>query len=37
LIVVSPPQPRRHRYPGRWPLDQATLAGIVFVLTTGIT
>ncbi len=30
LIVVSPPEPRRHRYPGPWPVDQAALAGIVF-------
>jgi transposase len=30
--------PCRHRYPGRWPIDdRAALAGIVFVLETGIT
>ena len=30
--------PRRSRYPGRLPVnDRAALAGIVFVLTTGIT
>ncbi len=34
--MVSPAKPRRHRFPGRWPLDQAALAGIVFVLMTGI-
>ena len=31
------PKPRRHRYPGRRPVDdRAALAGIVFVLKTGI-
>ena len=31
-------QARRHRYPGRRPIDDRTaLAGIVFVLKTGIT
>ena len=32
------PKPRRHRYPGRRPVgDRAALAGIMFVLKTGIT
>lgn len=35
--LLPAPKPRRHRYPGRRPLgDRATLAGIVFVLKTGI-
>ena len=34
---LLPPKPRRHRYPGRRPVDdRAALAGIVFVLKTGI-
>ncbi len=36
--LLPPPKPRRHRYPGRRPIDdRAVLAGIVFVLKTGIT
>jgi transposase len=36
--LLPPPKPRRYRYPGRRPIDdRAALAGIVFVLTTGIT
>ena len=36
--LLPPPRPRRHRYPGRRPVDdRAALAGIVFVLKTGIT
>ena len=36
--LLPPPKPRRHRYPGRRPIDdRAALAGIVFVLKTGIT
>jgi transposase len=36
LLPVRPP--RRHRFPGRLPVDdRAALAGIVFVLKTGIT
>jgi transposase len=36
--LLPPPRPRRHRYPGRRPIDdRAALAGIVFVLKTGIT
>jgi transposase len=36
--LLPPPKPRRHRYPGRRPIDDRTaLAGIVFVLKTGIT
>jgi transposase len=36
LLPVRPP--RRHRFPGRKPVDdRAALAGIVFVLRTGIT
>jgi transposase len=36
--LLPPPKPRRHRYPGRRPIDdRAALAGIVFVLQTGIT
>src|SRR3712207_7720173 len=36
--LLPPPKPRRHRYPGRRPVDdRAALAGIVFVLKTGIT
>jgi transposase len=35
--LVPPPRPRRHRSPGRRPIgDRAALAGIVFVLKTGI-
>ena len=35
--LLPPPKPRRHRYPGRRPIgDRAALAGIVFVLKTGI-
>ena len=35
--LLPAPKPRRHRYPGRRPVDdRAALAGIVFVLTTGI-
>ena len=35
--LLPAPKPRRHRYPGRRPLDdRAALAGIVFVLRTGI-
>src|SRR3954453_16679425 len=36
--LLPPPKPRRSRYPGRRPIeDQAALAGIVFVLKTGLT
>ncbi len=36
--LLPPPKPRRHRYPGRRPIDdRAALAGIMFVLKTGIT
>lgn len=36
LLPARPP--RRHRFPGRKPVDdRAALAGIVFVLMTGIT
>ena len=36
--LLPPPKPRRHRYPGRRPIDdRAALAGIAFVLKTGIT
>ena len=36
--LLPPPKPRRHRYPGRRPIDDRTaLAGVVFVLKTGIT
>jgi transposase len=36
--LLPAPKPRRHRYPGRRPIDdRAALAGIVFVLKTGIT
>ncbi|GAA1224554.1 hypothetical protein GCM10009608_70990 [Pseudonocardia alaniniphila] len=36
LLTAGPP--RRHRFPGRKPVDdRAALAGIVFVLKTGIT
>ena len=36
--LLPPPKPRRHRHPGRRPIDdRAALAGIVFVLKTGIT
>ncbi len=35
--LLPPAKPRRHRYPGRRPVDgRAALAGIVFVLRTGI-
>jgi transposase len=35
--LLPAPKPRRHRYPGRRPLDdRAALTGIVFVLKTGI-
>ncbi len=35
--LLPPPKPRRHRYPGRLPIDdRAALAGILFVLKTGI-
>jgi transposase len=35
--LLPPPRPPRHRYPGRRPIgDRAALAGIVFVLKTGI-
>ena len=35
--LLPPPRPRRHRYPGRRRVgDRAALAGIVFVLKTGI-
>lgn len=36
--LLPPPKPRRYRYPGRRSIDdRAALAGIVFVLKTGIT
>lgn len=36
--LLPPPKPRRHRYPGRRSIDdRAALAGVVFVLKTGIT
>lgn len=36
--LLPSPKPRRYRYPGRRPReDRAALAGIVFVLKTGIT
>jgi transposase len=35
--LLPPAKPRRYRYPGRRPIgDRAALAGIVFVLKTGI-
>jgi transposase len=35
--LLPPPKPRRCRHPGRRPTDdRAALAGIVFVLNTGI-
>ena len=35
--LLPPPRPRRYRYPGRRPIDdRPALAGIVFVLKTGI-
>ena len=35
--LLPAPNPRHHRHPGRRPLgDRAALAGIVFVLKTGI-
>jgi len=35
--LLPPPKPRRHRFPGRKPLDyRKILTGIVFVLKTGI-
>jgi transposase len=37
LAPLIPPRPRRFRYPGRRPVDdRAALAGIVFVLRTGV-
>ncbi len=36
--LLPPAKPRRHRHPGRRPVDDcAALAGIVFVLKTGIS
>jgi transposase len=36
-IVLPPAKPRRHRYPGRKPIDdRKALTGILFVLKTGI-
>jgi transposase len=36
--LLPPHPPRRHRFPGRKPVeDRVVLAGIVFVLKTGIT
>ncbi|MGY2085451.1 IS5 family transposase [Blastococcus sp. SYSU DS0539] len=36
--LLPAPKPRRHRHPGRRPVDdRAALAGIVFVLKTGIS
>jgi transposase len=36
--LLPPHPPRRHRFPGRKPVeDRVALAGIVFVLKTGIT
>ena len=35
--ILPPPKPRRFRFPGRRPVDDRTaLAGIIFVLKTGI-
>jgi transposase len=35
--LIPSPKPRRHRYPGRKPIDpRAALCGILFVLKTGI-
>src|SRR5580704_11571307 len=35
--LLPPPKPRRHRFPGRKPLDdRKTLTGILFILKTGI-
>ena len=35
--LLPPHKPRRHRYPGRRPIDdRAALAGIVFILKTEI-
>src|SRR3712207_2395707 len=35
--LLPPPKPRRHRYPGRKPIDdRKALTGILFVLKTGI-
>jgi transposase len=35
--LLPPPKPRRFRFPGRRPVDDRTaLAGIIFVLKTGI-
>ena len=35
--LLPPPKPRRFRHPGRRPIDdRAALAGIIFVLKTGI-
>jgi len=37
VAPLLPPQKNRHRYPGRRPVDdRAALAGIVFLLKTGI-
>ncbi len=37
LSPLIPPRPRRHRHPGRRPLDdRAVLNGILFVLQSGI-
>ncbi len=37
LSPLIPPRPRRHRHPGRRPLDdRAVLNGILFVLRSGI-
>jgi transposase len=37
LAPLIPPRPRRFRYPGRRSVDdRAALAGIVFVLRTGV-
>jgi transposase len=38
IQALLPVHPRRHRWPGRKPLDdRACLNGILFVLLTGIT
>jgi transposase len=35
--LLPPPKPRRHRYPGRKPIDdRKALTGILFILKTGI-
>jgi len=37
IAPLLPPKPRRAKYPGRMPLnDRAVLAGILFVLQSGI-